>query len=278
MAINHQSHQIIEPITIKIPANTFAMGTSEEQINTLAERDPLAWKWREKGFFNREQPLHSITLPGYSIGKYPVTVAEYRFFITHEGYHTQKYWTAAGWKWRKATERLKPDYWEDEIYTGDDHLPVVGVSLHEAMAYCRWLSEETGKHYRLPAEAEWELAARGTDGRIYPWGNAFDISRCNSRASALDKPTPVGHYSPDGDSPYGCADMVGNVSEWTVSVFKPYPSSGCDEWKDEEWESLRTLRGGSWFQPALRSRTACRGMNDPFFTDNDVGFRCLLVG
>ena len=154
---------------------------------------------------------------------------------------------------------------------------MVGVSWYEAVAYCRWLSMETGNPYRLPTEAEWEKAARGTDGRLYPWGNDFVAELCNTRANNLGRTELVGSHSPDSDSPYGCADMVGNVSEWNLSQFKPYPYVAGDGRNKEEVETERVLRGGSWFQPALRARAVSRGMNDPFFIDNDVGFRYVLA-
>jgi formylglycine-generating enzyme required for sulfatase activity len=268
---------LVEPNLVQIPAGSFIMGTSEDQIDRLAKKNKLAKKWKEKGYFSRESPQHTVTLESYFIGKYPVTVEEYTAFVTMGGYLSKKYWTAAGWVWREKAGKVKPDYWEEGIFSGNDRYPVVGVSWYEAWAYCHWLSAETGKVYRLPTEAEWEKAARGKDGWLYPWGDEFDQTRCNTRVTNVGRTEPVGRYSPDGDSPYGCVDMVGNISEWALSQFKPYPYVGRDGRNNEEDETERVLRGGSWFQPALRARTASRGMNDPFFVDNDVGFRCVQV-
>jgi formylglycine-generating enzyme required for sulfatase activity len=276
---------VVEPEMIHIPAGPFLMGTSERQIDWLTQYSDAAKEWQEKGRFAREQPQHTVTLPDYAIGKYPVTMREYRAFIDAGGYSAHRYWTTAGWRWREERGRAEPDLWDDEKWTGDDRLPVVGVSWYEAYAYCRWLSVVTGRDYHLPTEAEWEKAARGTDGQLYPWGELFDSSLCNTRASGLQRTTPVGQYSsalhPElvqgGDSPYGCVDMVGNVSEWTLSEFRPYPYRVDDERDDPAETGERVTRGGSWHSPDLRARAAARGMNDPFFTDDDVGFRCCVA-
>ena len=115
---------------------------------------------------------------------------------------------------------------------------------------------------------------------MYPWGDEFDSKLCNMQESAIGSTTPVGDFSPRGDSAYGCADMAGNVSEWTASRFEAYPfdTDSMDHERSDEaaTSSLRVLRGGSWHSNALRVRTTSRGMTDPWFTDNDVGFRIVL--
>jgi formylglycine-generating enzyme required for sulfatase activity len=266
--------QPFEPAMVGVAAGPFSMGISDSQIDYLADRIEQARRWQEKGYFSREQPHHVITLPNYCISKYPVTVGEYRIFVDAGGYSCQRFWTESGWTWRTASEVTRPQFWDDERWTGNDLLPVVGTSWYEACAYCRWLSEITSCHYRLPTEAEWEKAARDTDSRLFPWGDAFDSSHCNTRASGLERTVPVGQYSPGGDSPYGCGDMAGNVSEWTMSKFRPYPYNVSNDLNDPTGHDLRVIRGGSWFSPVLRARTVSRGMNDPFFADNDLGFRC----
>ena len=271
-----KSHRVAKSGIALIPAGSFLMGISDQQIHWLAQKDDAAKKWREKGHFGREQPQHTLTLASYYIGKYPVTVGAYRAFIKAGGYQRSQYWTEAGWAWRRSAARVQPDFWDDGKWAGDDRLPVVGVSWYEAVAYCRWLSAKTGSSYRLPTEAEWEKAARGVDGRLFPWGNEFDVGRCNTRRSGLNQTEPVGRYSPDDESPYGCAEMAGNVSEWTLSQYRPYPYNGHDGRDEVEGKAERVTRGGAWCKPALRARVVARGMNDPFFADNDVGFRCVL--
>ena len=259
---------------ILIPAGSFVMGTGAGEIERLAEEFALARRWVAKGFFGREQPQHRVTLSAYRIARYPVTVGQFRAFLEAGGYGEQRYWTASGWAWREAIGRSQPELWEEDKWAGDERLPVVGVNWYEVAAYCRWLSAETGRSYRLPTEAEWEKASRGSDGRTFPWGNHFDPDRCNVRASSLDRTLPVGSYSPEGDSPFGCAEMVGNVSEWTLTRFTPFPYDLRDGRDEPEGGMERVTRGGSWHSPVLRARTSSRGMNDPFFADNDLGFRC----
>jgi formylglycine-generating enzyme required for sulfatase activity len=269
-----QERQPFEPHMLHIPAGPFLMGTSDQQIEWLAQNIQLAKKWKEKGFFSREQPQHTVSLSDYHIGKYPVTVGKYISFIQADGYQEHRFWTEAGWAWCREENRTQPNHWDDGKWSGDQHLPVVGVSWYEAYAYCQWLSDATGRTYHLSSEAQWEKAARGMDGRQFPWGNQIDTSRSNTRASGLEKTLPVGGYSPAGDSPYGCVGMTGNVSEWTQTKFIPYPYHAADGRDDPAGEFERTTRGGSWHSLVLRARTVSRGMNDPFFTDTDLGFRC----
>jgi formylglycine-generating enzyme required for sulfatase activity len=152
---------------------------------------------------------------------------------------------------------------------------VVNVAWHDAIAYCRWLSGKTGKTYRLSTEAEWEKAARGTDGREYPWGDKFDPSKCNTREGGVGTTTPVGTY-PDGASPYGALDMAGNVWEWCQSLYKPYPYRLKDGCEDTEADGGRVFRGGSWYFGAGHARCACRDWLDPVDFPGSLGFRVVL--
>lgn len=173
----------------------------------------------------------------YWIDKYPVTNEKYRAFIEADGYEKQQSWSAEGWQWKTKNNITGPEYWNDVKWNKGDH-PVVGVSYYEAEAYAKW----AGK--RLPTEQEWEKAVRGEDGRQYPWGEEFDKTRCNNGESGIGHTTPVTQY-PNGVSPYGCYDMVGNVSEW------------CSSWYDD-CHSMRVLRGGSWNYPPGLLRASVR--------------------
>lgn len=203
--------------------------------------------------YDDELPKHEVTLPGYWIGRYPVTVAEFRRFVKESGHPAD----------------------EDSLKDADDH-PVRYVSWHDALAYCRWLSERTGLLVRLPSEAEWEKAARGTDGHIYPWGDQFNNNKCNTWESGIRTTTPVGKYSPVGDSPYGCADMAGNVWEWTSSKYGRYPYEAEDGREDLKGDSFRVVRGGSWDDVHVRARAADRFRGDPHYRFGNFGFRVMV--
>jgi toxoflavin biosynthesis protein ToxD len=149
------------------------------------------------------------------------------------------------------------------------------------MAYCRWLSEVTGKTYSLPSEAEWEKGARGTDGRIYPWGNQWDATRCNTREGGRGGTAPVGTY-PRGASPYGLLDMAGNVWEWTRSLWGgyPYPIDAEERAQRENLQAPndqdRVLRGGAFNLLHRLVRCAVRYGYYPDFRLRYLGFRVVL--
>jgi formylglycine-generating enzyme required for sulfatase activity len=249
------------PELVEIPAGPFLMGSSE--TDALAED----WDW--------EKPQHRLELPTYWIGKTPVTNAQFRPFVEGDGYTNADYWTEAGWRWRKQEKIVKPEYWDNTKWNGDDY-PVVGVNWFEVVAYCRWLAAQTGIPFRLPTEAEWEKAARGPDGLIYPWGNAWEKGRCNSKEAGKERTTPVGSY-PDGASPYGALDMAGNVWEWTATKWlKEYPYQLEEEWTEDYLAGAgsRAIRGGSWGNEQRFVRGADRYyFYYPRYRFNDYGVR-----
>lgn len=171
----------------------------------------------------------------FYIDRFPVTNADCKKFVEATGYEHPAHWRRGTWPEGKA-----------------DH-PVVQITWDSAAAYALW----AGK--RLPTELEWEKAARGTDGREWPWGNDFNINKCNTSESGIWDTTPVGKYSPAGDSPYAAADMAGNVWEWIGG--KP--------------SALRMpLRGGNWLDTGDQARTHYRRMHTPKRKNDFVGFRC----
>ncbi len=231
-----------------VPAGPFLMGSKPA--------DPRASE--------EEKPLHQLTLPAFWIGHGPVTVAQFREF-------------------RESSTALTQ---EADRRRGPAGHPASSVNWHEARAFCRWLGHQTGLPMVLPSEAEWEKAARGTDGRLYPWGNDWDTRYCNTRESELGETTPVGSYSPQGDSPYGCADMAGNVWEWTRSLWGTglrfpefaYPYDPCDgrENLGASNKTRRVLRGGSWYNDRRYARCADRGRLLPYLLYYRVGFRVMV--
>jgi formylglycine-generating enzyme required for sulfatase activity/class 3 adenylate cyclase len=194
---------------------------------------------------------HVLSLPSYQIGKYPLTNIEYRRFIDAGGYCDKALWTQAGWL-EIGQDRQEPRFWRDPRFNGPNQ-PAIGLSWYECVAYCRWLSAESGRSYRLPTEAEWEKATRGQDGRPYPWGGDPDPTRLNARGPRdrqVCATTPVGVF-PTGASSFGLLDCVGNAWEWCATRWKkplPYDTEQ-DEWQAEylEGQNLRVLRGGSWY-------------------------------
>jgi formylglycine-generating enzyme required for sulfatase activity len=265
-----------EPQMVTIPAGAFLMGTPESEVSEI-EKLGLECKYIE-----REVPQHEVTLAAYAIGRYPVTNAEFARFIEDGGYRTRDYWTEAGWKQKESEGWKQPRYWEDDQWN-DPSQPVVGVSWYEAAAYCNWLAARTGKPYRLPTEAEWEKAARGSDGRRYPWGNQWDPGRCNNKESGPGRTTPVGAYS-GGDSPYGVGELAGQVWEWCSSKYggvEARPKFGYlyrsgDGREELEGDDTRILRGGSWYSdsPAAVCRCGYRVGGDPWYGNYNWGFRC----
>ena len=220
---------------------------------------------KDRQAFDDELPQHQVTLPGYWIGRYPVTVAQFRAFVEASGHRPQD---------------------PDSLKGPDDH-PMVRVSWYDALAYCRWLSERAAIPVTLPSEAEWEKAARGTDGRIYPWGDEPpDEGQCNF-GNNVKETTPVGRYSPQGDSPYGCVEMAGNVWEWTRSLwgedlrkpdFKyPYDPEDGRENLETGRDVRRVLRGGAFLDEDRRVRCAARLRLDPNRRYGDFGFRVVAA-
>jgi serine/threonine-protein kinase len=232
-AANYISYLVEQPF-VYVPAGSFLMG-SDPAV------DPLAT--------SQEQPQHQLVLPGYWISRYPVTATQFQLYLKESRDHSR-----GGRKY------------------GQNDYPVVDVTWYEALAYCNWLSEIAELPISLPSEAEWEKAARGTDGRRYPWGNQSPTDElCNFHST-----TPVGHYSPQGDSPYGCADMAGNVWEWTRSLYKAYPYQPEDGREIIESDQPRVVRGLTFNNREELSRCAYRHSLAPMLHLNSLGFRLSI--
>ena len=250
-----------EPETSLIPAGSFLMG---------CQRSPELTPKPDAGVAPEETPQHEVKLPAYRIGKYPISNVQYAEFIRQK--KLQDVPKKAGWFLREPPA--------DKL----DH-PVIGVSWYDALAYCRWLSEQTGRTYRLPSEAEWEKAARGEEGQIYPWGNEWAAGRSNQ---GNQETTAVATY-PTGASPYACLDMVGNVQQWTSTLWGtdlkrntfPYPYRADDGREDLKAHQrlhrvFRIHRGGSFRDDPAKLRCSARGISDPDSKIRWRGFRVVL--
>jgi formylglycine-generating enzyme required for sulfatase activity len=242
---------------ILIPAGEFLMGSDPE---------------KDKHAEDNERPQHTLYLPDYAMAKTPVINAQYAAFVQATHHDPPAHWRFLFWKKRRPRGK-------------NDH-PVVNVSWHDALAYCQWLSKVTGKPYRLPNEAEWEKAARGSNGRIYPWGDAWEAGRCNiSEEQKKETTTPVEAY-PEGASPYGLLDMTGNVWEWTRSLwgtaltepeFKyPYDPTDGRENRVAGDAVRRVLRGASFYNDRQVARCASRYRYSPKNRFVSIGFRVII--
>jgi formylglycine-generating enzyme required for sulfatase activity len=242
--------------------------------------------------FANERPVHTVSLDPYWIDRTEVTNAMFATFVDQTGYQTDAETAGSSYVYLPDsghTELTQGADWQhplgpDSSLENLSQHPVVHVSWNDAQAYCEWAGR------RLPTEAEWEKGARGTDGRIFPWGNAFDGTRLNSADvnlgagrgnSSFDDgfqlTSPVGNY-PLGASPYGALDMAGNVWEWVndwvdEAYYQSSPSSNPGGPASGEY---RVVRGGSWHDPEDGQRAAYRGWAAPDDTDITLGFRCAL--
>jgi ergothioneine biosynthesis protein EgtB len=250
---------------VEIPAGLFWMG------NDTAEA------------MDNERPLHQRHVETYYIDRYPVTCGQYRIFIQAGGYQNPQWWSTLGWQWLQQNPVTQPLYWTNNPQF-DDH-PVCGVSYFEAEAYCHFVGK------RLPTEAEWEKAAswnpQTQEKYTYPWGETLPNSNfCNCNFGQQDltntvlKPqtTPVAAY-PQGSSYYGVDDLLGNVWEWTSSVFEPY--SGFQYYPYKGYSQTYfdgehyVLRGGSWATRPWALRNSFRNWYHPGVREILAGFRCV---
>ena len=280
---------------VLIPAGPFIMGSNEN--------DEQQRRSNEFGFgkpmFMDEHPQHTVELPAFYIDRDEVTFAAYRNFIITMNYQVPASFVDSGYllspqimgyasddKLRqlavdtfnidrdtRAMTRKQLMQVIEAQRSRLDQLPINRVSWYDADAYCRW----AGK--RLPHESEWEKAARGADGRVYPWGDDWSPAKANTGTTVSDDEPgvrPVGSF-PAGASPYGVNDMAGNVMEWVADWYQPYPDS--DYVSRDFGQQYRVVRGGSWggighYAISHFYRTAYRFYLRPETAYGDLGFRC----
>ena len=261
---------ITEPICIelvRVPAGEFLMGTPPENLPRLVKEYGGNEEW-----FKDETPQQCLFVPNFYIAKYPVTVEQFDAFVRATGYQTDAEREGYGWAWtggefykESGASWRHPRGPKSDVKDKVNH-PVTQVTWQDAQAFCRWAK------VRLPSEPEWEKAARGVDGRAYPWGNQAPSEKLCNFGDKVGGTSAVGEY-PDGASPYGALDMAGNVWEWCSSEYKNYPYR-VDDGRENLTESvLRVLRGGSSGSAASSVRCADRGSDLPHYRDVDRGFR-----
>ena len=228
------------PAMVYIPAGEFIMGTGVKELHRMGEVD--------------EFPQRKVYVDDFYMDIHEVTNAQYKVFLDSTGVEP-------------------PHRWEDGNYgIGEDGLPVISVRWEDAAAYAAYVGK------RLPTEEEWEKAARGVDGRKFPWGNEFDPRRANNG----DELMPVMSF-PDGVSPFGCFDMAGNAAEWVDGWYGPYPRTendvipdGIPDRKDQFRKNRRVYRGGSWNSFGKFLRCANRENTGADRVWVYVGFRCAM--
>ena len=252
----HRPKQASEDTRVLPPVESHSRGSHDRPLAVTADMVEIPAGPFIMGYDHRwpdEGPMHDESIDhAYWMDKYEVTNETYRRFV-------------------EAAGRPSPNHWVGGAFAkGEERLPVVYVTWYDADAYCRW----AGK--RLPTESEWEKAARGTDGRLFPWGNTFDPKKANSPQSGIGHLTPVGTF-PAGKSPYGLYDMAGNVWEWTASWYLPYP--GNTHPTVNYGEQYKVVRGGSYvdcsfYRCGLSAPVFNRGFFKRETKNNGFGFRC----
>lgn len=267
-----------------VPAGEFSMGSAEDEMLHLLDDWPMA----KRESLEREVPRHRVYLDAFYIDKYEVTKARFQQFVQATNHRTQAERDGWGWVYTgQKDEQMTGASWRTprgpgQESAGQEQHPVVQVSWEDAKAYCTW----AGK--RLPTEAEWEKAARGAEGRIYPWGNQFDgtlLNACDTHCEYEGKDdavddgyrytAPVGSYE-GGKSPYGVYDMAGNVWEWVADWFDKdyYKHSPARNPRGPNAGDQAVLRGGGWYGNALRVRASFRSKFAPETRHDNIGFRC----
>ncbi len=249
---------------ITIPAGEFLMGSTPKEAEAAYTQAKLRSSLLEKYTFDTEVPQHEVYLSEYQISRYEITNAQYRAFI-------------------EATNRPTPrgqqgeEIWKDGNFNADTQ-PVVGVTWFDAQAFAEWIGGS------LPTEAQWERAARGTEGRKYPWGNHPPKARHHANfARQHNHPTPVGQFS-NGSSPNGIADLAGNVWEWCLDEYNPtfYQQSKKKLQRNplnlrfRDVLRVRIIRGGAWDVGSTFLRSALRSPFYPLDSTRTIGFRVVL--
>jgi formylglycine-generating enzyme required for sulfatase activity len=254
------------PEMVNIPAGNFMMGSANGKSD--------------------EKPIHRVDIRAFALGKYEITLKEFQCFVETTSYKIETEKNSECYNWIKTGWEKKSEFtWRNAAFQQTEKHPVVCVNWHDAIAYTQWLSQKTGKNYRLPTEAEWEYAARAGTTTDYWWGDTIshenanyglDSYCCRGLAQGRDQwefTAPVGSFSAN---PFDLYDTAGNVWEWTCSGYESY-YRGSELKCDMEKEGNRVLRGGSWSNQADRLRSATRGGSELMIRSNALGFRVAVT-
>lgn len=257
----------LPPVWVELKGGKFTMGSKDKDAG------------------DDEKPPHEVEVSPFKISKYPITNAQFAAFMDAGGYHEQKWWSEEGWKKRQEYNWEEPRLWENDDFNLPNQ-PVVGVSWFEAGAFCNWLGAEglgqraEGKKLmvRLPTEAEWEFAARGKEGRKFPWGKEDPTPKRANFGKLINRPTAVGSYA-QGATPEGIFDLAGNVWEWCLDFYNENYYAACKKkgvvknpiCAQESWG--RVLRGGAYYSDAVGLRGSLRDRHYPDYGLDYLGFR-----
>lgn len=225
-------------------------------------------------FHPREYPLRTVYVAEFEMAHAPVTVRQYEVFLNAGAVREREWWSSEGWSWVNGEtdgwgreNRWEPDAWDTQVRR--PYHPIVGITAHEAEAYCAWLSRQKERVVRLPTEDEWERAARGDDGRPFPWGEEFDAALTNTLESDRRDTVPAATLEGDA-SPFGVLEMSGNVQEWTSSAYTPRAGEAYPD------APLRVARGGSFNDNAYGARASYRRAYPPGYFFPFLGFRLVV--
>ncbi len=262
--IGKAAQQVLATIEwVAIPEGEFLMGSTPEEANAAYQDAKLRSSMLEQHTFDAELPQHQVYLSAYEISRYEITNAQYRAFVA-------------------AMNRPTPrghngeETWADETLNGDTQ-PIVGVTWFDAQAFAEWIGGS------LPTEAQWERAARGTEARMYPWGNTPPKARQHANfARRYNRPMPIGQF-PKGRSPEGIADLAGNVWEWCLDEYDP--TIYQRNWKGVPHDRFnlrfrdvlrsRVIRGGAWDVGSAFLRSSLRFKFYPLDSTHTIGFRVV---
>lgn len=262
--VSPDAQQVLATVEwVSIPAGTFLMGSTPEAAEAAYQDARLRSSMLEQHTFDAELPQHEVYLNTYEITRYEITNAQYRTFI-------------------EATDRPAPrghngeETWADETLNGDTQ-PVIGVTWFDAQAFAEWIGGS------LPTEAQWERAARGTEARIYPWGDTPPKARQHANfARRYNRPMPIGQF-PKGESPEGIADLAGNVWEWCLDEYSPTAyqrdkgnvSRNPINLQFRDVLRARVIRGGAWDVGRAFLRSSLRFKFYPLDSTHTIGFRVV---